>query len=128
MQERPKLADEPSAVGTRNSYGVRVLNTARLLFLDIDLESTGFFDRIKQRIFGGVSAQEKALSSLKDALRAYGGATLRVYRTASGFRAIAIDREFDPASQAAQELMRATGTDRAYAQLCLAQPLRVRRR
>jgi len=112
--------NEPSAVITRNSYGVQVLNTARLLFLDIDLQPPSLIDRIK-RIFGGVSAEEKAIANLRNALRSYGRATFRLYRTASGLRAIAIDREFDPTARDVRDLMRDTGTDPAYARLCLAQ-------
>jgi hypothetical protein len=61
------------------------------------------------------------VTTLRNALRNYGRATFRLYRTASGFRVIAIDREFDPSAREVQDLMRATGTDPAYARLCLAQ-------
>jgi hypothetical protein len=50
-------SDEPSAIVTRNSYGAQVLNTARLLFLDIDIRPPSFAQRL-QRLFGGVSAEE----------------------------------------------------------------------
>jgi hypothetical protein len=54
-------------------------------------------------------------------LQQYGKATFRIYRTASGLRAMAIDRDFDPAGRDAQELMKATGTDPAFSQLCMVQ-------
>lgn len=109
-----------AAVLTRNSYGAEILNTARLLFLDIDLPETGFFSRIG-RLFGGSSPHEKALAKLRDALRQDGTATFRIYKTASGLRVMAVDRDFDPAGIDVQELMKKTGTDPAFSQLCLAQ-------
>lgn len=63
----------------------------------------------------------QAIARLGEALRQYGRATFRLYRTAAGLRAIAIDREFDPAGRDAQDLMAATGTDPAFMRLCLAQ-------
>ncbi len=113
-------ASEPSAIITRNGYGAHVLNAARLLFLDIDLRPPGLMERIL-RIFGGSSSEEKALSELREVLQQYGKATFRVYRTASGLRAMAIDRDFDPTGQETQELMRATKTDPAFARLCKVQ-------
>ena len=113
-------ANEVAAIVTRNGYGAEVLNAARLLFLDIDLEPPSFIQRILGP-FRRVSPQESAVSKLCDALRQYGRATFRIYQTASGLRAMAIDREYDPTGQDVQQLMQATGTDSAFARLCMAQ-------
>src|SRR5574341_1197044 len=112
--------NEPSAILTRNSYGAQVLNAARLLFLDIDIGAPSLAQRVL-RIFGGVSPEETVLTKLRNTLQAYGRATFRVYRTAAGFRVMGIGRDFDPAGREVQELMQATGTDPAFARLCLAQ-------
>jgi hypothetical protein len=61
------------------------------------------------------------LSALRQALQRYGLATFRIYRTASGYRVMAIDRDFNPTALDTQELMKRTGTDPAFSQLCLAQ-------
>lgn len=110
---------EPIALITRNRYGAIVLNAANLLFLDIDLPpaSAGktlkaFFSRAKP------GPDTIALAALRDALTRYGQASFRIYQTAAGFRAIAVDRAFDPAGHDAQDLMGATGTDPAFANLC----------
>ncbi len=115
-------AEELSAVVTRNRYGALVLNTARLLFLDVDLPAVSLRQRLR-RLFSARSADpaEVALATLREALRRYGRATFRLYGTAAGLRAIAVDREFDPAGQDAQELMQRTGTDRSFMRLCVAQ-------
>jgi hypothetical protein len=114
--------DEPRAVLTRNRYGATVLNTARLLFLDVDVAPTSparWLGRLFSRRVA--SHDDESLGKLREALRRYGRATFRVYRTAAGYRAIAIDREFDPSGNEAQELMRTTGTDPAFARLCAVQ-------
>ena len=113
--------DPPAAVLTRNRYGAMVLNTARLLFLDVDLPPLTFAKRLR-RLFSssGFSEDEAALAKLRGALHR-SGATFRLYRTAGGFRAIATDRRFDPVEHDSQELMNATGTDPAFVRLCIAQ-------
>lgn len=111
---------EPLAVVTRNAYGAQVLNAARLLFLDVDLPASGIGQRIRE-LFGVPSVEKAAVANLREALKRYGRASFRIYRTASGLRAMAIDREFDPVGREAQELMQASGTDPAFARLCLAQ-------
>jgi hypothetical protein len=114
--------DAPFAVVTRNRYGARVLNAARLLFLDVDLPPPGLGERLKRFFLPSSPGSESiAAGRLREALRRYGKATFRLYRTASGLRAIAVDRDFDPAGEEAQALMKDTGTDPAFVRLCLAQ-------
>ena len=112
----------PAAMLTRNGYGAVVLNTARLLFLDVDVPPPTAMQRLA-RVFGSrrAGAPEAVVQRLREALRQVGGATFRLYRTASGLRAMAIDREFDPAGHDTQALMKATDTDPAFARLCLVQ-------
>jgi len=121
-----KGSDAPAAIITRNSYGAQILNTASLLFLDIDFapRPTSLVQRLL-RLFGAGGGEEKTeetfLADLYARLRLQSRTTFRVYRTAAGFRVIAVDRAFDPAGQETQALMAATGTDPAYARLCRAQ-------
>jgi hypothetical protein len=112
--------DEPSAILTRNGYGAVVLNAARLLFLDIDFPRPSLGGKLR-RLFGGAAVEDRTLDTLRAALRGYGKATFRIYRTAAGLRAIAVDRDFDPTGAEAQALMQATGTDRSFAHLCRVQ-------
>jgi len=120
LREEILQSIDAAAVVTRNAYGARILNAGRLLFLDIDLPRPGALGRLVQAL-GGSSPDEKAVSRLREALRNFGKATFRIYRTAFGLRALAVDREFDPAGSEVQGLMQATGTDPAFTRLCLAQ-------
>ena len=112
---------EPRAILTRNRYGATILNAARLLFLDVDLPEDGGDGGLLGRLFNKVKPEDAAAAKLRDALNNAGKGRFRLYRTAGGFRAIAVDREFDPAGKEAQELMKATGTDPFFTRLCLAQ-------
>lgn len=105
---------------TRNRYGAQILNAERLLFLDVDLPAPGLFAWLR-RLFARTTPEERALVQLRGALASHGGATFRIYRTASGFRVMAVDRPFDPASPQTQDLMRMTRSDPAYARLCRSQ-------
>jgi hypothetical protein len=113
--------EEAGAVLTRNRYGAVVLNTARLLFLDIDVPAEGMFQRFGRMLAKREEPTEAALTKLRAALRNHGRGTFRIYRTAAGLRAIAVDREYDPTGRDTQDLMKRTGTDAAFMKLCLAQ-------
>ena len=108
------------AVITRNRYGARVLNVDRVLFLDIDLPPQGLIQKLKS-LFSGMPPDDKAMESIKAALKQHGRGSFRIYRTAAGYRVIAVDREYDPKSSEAQALMQNTGTDPAFSRLCKTQ-------
>jgi hypothetical protein len=110
---------QPAAVLTRNGYGAQVLNTARVLFLDIDVAGPTAFDKMLA-MFGRKTHPQVVLDELRAALRA-SGASFRLYQTARGYRALAVDREYDPCGDEAQKLMAATGTDQNFMKLCRAQ-------
>lgn len=108
------------AVLTRNRYGAVVLNAAGLLVLDVDLPEGG--RGLLARWLGRPDPAARAQAELERALATHApGTTFRLYRTAAGLRALAVDRTFDPAGEETQALMRATGTDPAFARLCRAQ-------
>ena len=119
VQVLAKSGAEPTAALTRCRYGALVLNASRLLFLDIDLAPEGGLGKLK-RLFGGADPLDAALERLRAPLRE-SGATFRLYRTAAGLRALAVDREFDPTAPGTKELMQRTGTDPAFVTLCRVQ-------
>jgi len=111
----------PDAILTRNRHGAVVLNAAKMLFLDVDLAQAGGLGLLG-RLFGRKDPVEAALERLRERLRgATPATTFRLYRTAAGMRALAIDREFDPVGPETQALMERTDTDVAFALLCRSQ-------
>lgn len=113
--------EQGHAIVTRNRYGALVLNTERLLFLDVDLPPANFTQRLRGLFSKRNEAATLAQIKLRETLRQFGRATFRIYRTAAGLRALAIDRDFDPADKEVLELMKATGTDPCFTRLCSAQ-------
>jgi len=110
----------PLAVLTRNRYGCIVLNTARMLFLDIDIAPPTLGERVKGWFSKKSSAAADAMpGNLRAALEGRGA--FRVYKTAAGFRVMGISRDYEPDGGDARQLMLATQTDSAFVQLCQVQ-------
>jgi hypothetical protein len=105
---------------TRNSYGSVVLNAAQAMFVDVDLPEGALEE--KKGWFGSKSGGEAAaLDGLRGRLQQSASGGFRVYRTAAGFRLLATDRLYAPASGDAERVMRAVGADPAFVQLCKVQ-------
>jgi hypothetical protein len=119
--------DSLSAVITRNSYGAQVLNTARVMFVDIDLPEppkprVGLF----QALFGkSKPAPPPDPKPENDALMRVEMWTAsnqewgwRVYRTRSGLRLLATQGTMEADSSATDEIFEALGADPLYRKLC----------
>jgi hypothetical protein len=124
LDARPAGADGGAAIITRNRFGAAVLNTARIMFIDIDLpvdapQRRSVFNWLRKR--APAETPDARLDRLKRDLGANCSASFRLYRTAGGFRAVAIDREFDPAGDEAQRAMTGVGADPMFIKLCVAQ-------
>ena len=112
---------QPDALLTRNSYGSLVLNAARSMFVDVDAAGApsgggGFL----KSLFGGGGSKpsDPQLDRLRDLLPSTGAGSVRVYRTAAGYRLLATDRLYTPGSSESESLMRQVGADPAFIQLC----------
>jgi hypothetical protein len=119
LRETPGEGGAPSALVTRNRYGALVLNTARALFIDVDVpQARG--PGLVARIFGRAKPDPEAaiLERVRTALRGAAGASFRIYRTAAGFRVLATDPPFEPDSARARELLAAAGADPHFVRLC----------
>ena len=111
--------DERNVV-TRNRYGAAVLNSAEVLFIDIDAPRLGFLDLFRARPTGArrtamIVEQVKRLALKAPELRGLG---VRLYETHSGVRAIVTGQHFDPKDAATQKLLRRFNADRLYSHLC----------
>jgi hypothetical protein len=109
-----------AGIVTRNGYGALVLNTARTMFVDVDLpQAPGGL----RRLFGAkpTAGEAETLARLRATLAAHSIGSFRIYRTAAGFRVLATDPLFTPAGPEAESLMTAAGSDPAFLKLCRVQ-------
>lgn len=106
---------EPAAVVTRNRYGSKVLNTAKLMFLDIDHAPFSWLKMFSKRDVKkeAVERIEKLASSPK-----YGNLGFRIYETHKGIRVIVTGENFEAKSAQAQDMMKEFGCDGLYILLC----------
>lgn len=110
-------------VVTRNRYGAWVLNSADVVFADLDEPRHTFLEilfgrksdlaRNKERIVEFV--RQRAVSPENR------GLGFRLYETHHGIRAIVTGRKFEPKSPATRQLLRRLHTDHLYARLCAKQ-------
>ena len=121
---------------TRNHYGSRVLNSAQVMFIDVDdqdlqrpLPDTtpfsfiGFFKRLFNPLppTPPLVPREQLDLRLAAWLQLYPNWNFRVYRTRLGFRLLVTHQLLAPASPEAQEVFAAMRADSTYVRLCLAQ-------
>lgn len=128
IEEIPGRDGQPDALLTRNSYGSLVLNAARSMFVDVDAAGVpaggGGGGSFLKSLFGGGSGSggskpaDAQLDRLREALRSSSAGSFRVYRTAAGYRLLAIDRVYTPGSSDSETVMRQVGADPAFIQLC----------
>lgn len=128
MQEIRNSAGEISAVITRNSYGCLVLNTARVMFVDIDLPEpkkprSGIFQRLfgKPQVALAVDPAGDAILRVENWTRNNPDWGWRVYRTRSGLRLLATQGLVDANSDTANRIFDALGADPLYRKLCNSQ-------
>jgi len=121
------------AVVSRNAYGAYVLNTAAVLFADIDppprpLVKATFW----QRLLGAgdlVAARDDRTDDQKcdetfgkvEPVLADLGLAGRLYRTAAGFRLAVTSRLYQPESAESNALLQSLDSDPRYVDLCRAQ-------
>lgn len=125
---------EEIAIVTRNGYGALVLNSARAMFMDIDLideweemekrkaQQPGFF----ARLFGTkkppqdpvLSLEEKTIVGVRDWARHRLGLALRIYRTRAGLRLLITNKTYDPTDPAVERMMTELNCDPLYVRLC----------
>jgi hypothetical protein len=118
---------ECAAVITRTAYGSEVLNTERLMFIDIDLPKPtagGGFLALVARLFGGgakepvSSPSDARLATLRQWQSNNLGWAFRVYRTHSGLRCLVTSDWHDPVADPTHRVLKSLDCDSRYQQLC----------
>lgn len=119
---------DPAAVITRNSYGCLVLNTSRVMFVDVDLpEPESPASTWLKSLFGkprppqGNAAEDKVVALAEGWVRQHPGWGWRIYRTRMGLRLLATHDLFEGDGPSTEVVFEALGADPLYRRLCKAQ-------
>ncbi len=117
----PVIEEVHNSVISRNAYGCLVLNTADVMFVDIDFpeeKSSGFLN-----IFSSKSkdVQAETIAQIEAWSEANPQWGWRVYRTFAGLRLLATNGLFAPDSIETEAVFEALGSDPLYRVLCKVQ-------
>ncbi len=110
---------------TRNSYGALVLNTAQVMFVDIDCPKPKPSGGLLRRLFGGGQPAPDpvpaALERVASWSRSHSMYSFRAYRTNAGLRLLFTSHVFDPRESETRRILEELGSDSLYVRLCRAQ-------
>ncbi|MEZ6094808.1 MAG: hypothetical protein R3C03_11340 [Pirellulaceae bacterium] len=118
-------SQNPSAVITRNGYGSLVLNTAELMFIDIDvppekISPVGFLSKLF-----GVKPQptnaDLTLDRIRNWSQQHRDMQIRIYRTLGGYRIAITNERINPESDRSENILSELGSDPLYRRLCQVQ-------
>lgn len=118
------------AAVTLNAYGCHVLNTAGVMFVDVDLPPVSSWEAFKHKLAGlfgnrGPSPRQRqeadALARVEDMIRADPRCGVRAYRTRAGLRYLLTHGQADPVATDTHNAMEALGADPLYMRLCKVQ-------
>lgn len=122
-------ANDLSAVITRNSYGALILNTNRVMFVDVDYpvpSVRGLFRTLWDSLRGKpapppTNRDKQMLARFDQVVLSRPELGIRIYRTAGGYRLLVTSHTYDPVSNEALDLLSAFGSDPLYVKLCKVQ-------
>src|SRR5262249_42566958 len=127
MREIKSATGDTIAVITRNSYGCLVLNTARVMFVDIDLPEPKKSGGLFKKLFGKPeppptnTPQSAAMLRIENWTRDNYDWGWHAYRTRSGLRLLATQGLVDPDSTLADRVFEDLQADPLYRKLCTSQ-------
>jgi hypothetical protein len=121
-EEILRIIDDHSAI-TRNRYGAQVLNTEKMMILDIDKPKAaagglgGLFKKKDAR-----PAKEQIFDTVRNlAIAKYKDLAFRLYETYQGARVIVLGSDFDPRDGETKRMMDEFNCDPLYVTLCIKQ-------
>lgn len=107
-----------SNVITRNRYGVQVLNSTSLCFVDVDAFPLSLGDTLRGLFGRKVTPEEKLLQRLRELCEADESLGARLYRTHHGWRVMLVGAGITPDSDRMHDLFKALHADALYESLC----------
>lgn len=117
----PVIEEVHNSVISRNAYGCLVLNTADVMFVDIDFpeeKSTGFLSLFTSK---SKDVQAETIAQIEAWTEENPQWGWRVYRTFAGLRLLATNGLFAPDSPETAAVFEALGSDPLYRVLCKVQ-------
>jgi hypothetical protein len=112
-------AGKQTAVITRNRYDCLILNTDRLLIVDVDISVPKGTDlRDCPASCQMAISQLQAIAALEALVEQFPNLGFRVYRTRNGLRYLCTTHEFHPLEPKSQRSMKSLYADPLYARLC----------
>jgi hypothetical protein len=126
LEELQDSEEQAQHVLTRNAYGACILNSAKVMFLDLDFPQESVRDGFRRWLTGlfgqkDPTPEQLLRSHVEKVVEEQGRLTVRLYRTKAGLRGIVLSRLYDPSSREAVQLLEAFGCDPLYIRLCQAQ-------
>ncbi|MBK1790704.1 hypothetical protein [Persicirhabdus sediminis] len=128
LQDWRELGETKGVIITRNKQGVEVLNTDRVVFVDVDYRQLHIASSLLDTLIGIFARKPQeparelferdAIAKLKTVLGNRPSAGVRIYRTAGGLRYLFLNLELDPAGDEVAGLMHHLGADPLYMKLC----------
>jgi len=115
------------AAVTLNAYGCQILNTASVMFVDVDLPIIPAWDTIKYKLAGILGNKDpsprerqesEALAKIEEMIRMDRQCGIRAYRTAAGLRYLFTHAHADPTAESTLRAMEELGADPLYIRLC----------
>lgn len=113
--------NELVAAITRNRYGAMVLNSARILFVDIDVKPPSFLDRVLSWFKRKPQDKSFFLDKLRKFHQANPAMGMVIYETFAGLRIALTHQELPPADAHAEAILKELGNDELYKKLCKTQ-------
>jgi hypothetical protein len=119
-EEILRIIDDHSVI-TRNRYGASVLNTEKMMILDIDKPRTSLGDLFKKKDTQSAKARIFDMVRKLAATPKYKEYGYRLYETYQGARVIFLGRDFDPRDRETKRIMDEFHCDPLYTFLCIKQ-------
>ena len=133
IQEQYDNEGKLIAAITRNRYGALVLNSAKVLFADVDLptqvdKGLNPFSKLLSLFRRGKKATDDEQNPREEYRQRFAAfhqqnpaLAFRVYETAAGFRLVILNKLFDPLSDTTQMILKELHSDELYIRLCRSQ-------
>lgn len=118
------------AAVTLNAYGCQILNTATVMFVDVDLPKVSAWESFKHKLARMIGRESPspwerqeidALAKVEDMVKMDQKCGIRAYRTYGGLRYLFTHAHAEPAAESTLCAMDALGADPLYMQLCRVQ-------